>query len=1333
MRWAVYFIQVLFCILCVVNIEVIKTQRETCDIQKFSINADAAAKFSVIISLRPGGSIEGCGSLSIIGIQILSTIQWAVDQLNRANFISGVKLGFDVYDDCGVVNRSVAGALDAVGIFPFHGDTCYISQNASSPLHLGIFGPSRSQTAEGVLDALAGMDLPVISPFATYPDLSKYSNFLRTTHSDESQAKAIVSILKELGWTYISGLHTNDNYGIKGMEMVKEFAKQEGICVDVVEQYLSDPFNTTTFDKVIMLLQKRQLLANDTHLGVVYFGQKNVLKGLLVRMHNVLDSSPPISQKLKNIHWIMSDFVGTDLDIFSDLQEIANRTITMSPVSYVKNEIQNFYMKKWNAAVSNNVSDTIGELMRCTDTQQPPAWISDYTTPVVDAVYVFAEALRQKHNFICPNESGLCKKFHLDPKEWVTSIRMITLRYSDLENGASINVSEPSRTISFRQDGEIDTNDDSPLYIVNYYTNVKDTGSFKKLGEYSKVNLTISNRELLKDYPVSVCNGNCSSCTSSPSVQFAFVDGDIYIIGVINIHETDLYDAFRCGRLRNNSYDLISIESFLYVTGELRNITGIDFGAIVFNDCYSPARISLIISQFLSGAMTLTKPNSNEVINPKKVVAVVGSTSSGSALLTGLLLTRLNIPFISSASSSPDLDDRINFPYFLRTVPSDKEQAKAMISIIKKMGWEFVSLLYVANNYGSKGKEAFLQFANQSNICVADPPLGIAENSKDTGELSNILFQLRNQKSKVVVYFGTDTKIMELLTLMKGSTESFIFLASEDWGNKEQILQIGGIVTLGSIIMKFESHERPDNSEFANYIKNLRPESNTRNPWFREFWNGYFQCDFKNTFNVKYRNTCKVNLAFDDTFIQSTSNDQRIIHAMDAVSATGIGVKKALESICLGMPPQNYPCDRFFQFPNAVINQMRDVTLIKGREGTRIFREDGNGNIGFDILNVQKSVVDGEPTYIKVGYYKDDSLTILSGFKFYASTNDVVSSTLSAKCSGDTCDHCTKQQPVNPVTSTPQVVTSDAFRAADYVIIGIVISVFVLIIISLTVIIFCTRKQIHALKLQLCQRSDYIKPYVNTHSSRTGISNDENLSSGIIFHNLDSDQHMKDWNETNAHLGYGQRKNGGSLNGGLVNKSFVGNSSYLQTIGDSHDQSNSSRPENDDYPISTRERIQSAVDDAGNFGTLHTESSDYSRSTGHSLNASNSFQKPPDPSPHGGHLAHIKKQPRTQLAVSPSNRPELPSRTTQDFQRNGSTRPTSFPSELNSVSPEGEGKNKDRVEHNQSSNIEWSPPSGNGHIPNKSKKTVFNKGTSIGTSPTGLIPLSGSLEKISRV
>ena len=66
-----------------------------------------------------------------------------------------------------------------------------------------------------------------------------------------------------------------------------------------------------------------------------------------------------------------------------------------------------------------------------------------------------------------------------------------------------------------------------------------------------------------------------------------------------------------------------------------------------------------------------------------KVVGVVGCLSSDSTLSVASFCTPQRIPAISYAASSPDLDDPVNYPYFLRTVPSDEEQAIAMTEV----GW----------------------------------------------------------------------------------------------------------------------------------------------------------------------------------------------------------------------------------------------------------------------------------------------------------------------------------------------------------------------------------------------------------------------------------------------------------------------------------------------------------------------------------------------------------------------------------------------------------------------------------------------------------------------
>lgn len=68
-------------------------------------------------------------------------------------------------------------------------------------------------------------------------------------------------------------------------------------------------------------------------------------------------------------------------------------------------------------------------------------------------------------------------------------------------------------------------------------------------------------------------------------------------------------------------------------------------------------------------------------VDPDQVVGVIGSLSSGSTMAVADFFTPLRVPVISYAASSPDFDDKVNFPFFLRTVPSDDEQAKAMAAV----------------------------------------------------------------------------------------------------------------------------------------------------------------------------------------------------------------------------------------------------------------------------------------------------------------------------------------------------------------------------------------------------------------------------------------------------------------------------------------------------------------------------------------------------------------------------------------------------------------------------------------------------------------------------
>jgi len=57
---------------------------------------------------------------------------------------------------------------------------------------------------------------------------------------------------------------------------------------------------------------------------------------------------------------------------------------------------------------------------------------------------------------------------------------------------------------------------------------------------------------------------------------------------------------------------------------------------------------------------------------------------------------------VSFFSTSPELSNKQRFEFFSRTIPSDHYQVKAMVEIVRRMGWSYVSIIYEESNYGIK-------------------------------------------------------------------------------------------------------------------------------------------------------------------------------------------------------------------------------------------------------------------------------------------------------------------------------------------------------------------------------------------------------------------------------------------------------------------------------------------------------------------------------------------------------------------------------------------------------------------------------------------------------
>ena len=104
----------------------------------------------------------------------------------------------------------------------------------------------------------------------------------------------------------------------------------------------------------------------------------------------------------------------------------------------------------------------------------------------------------------------------------------------------------------------------------------------------------------------------------------------------------------------------------------------------------------------------------------------------------------------------------------------------------------------------------------------------------------------------------------------------WVFLGTDGWGKKLYPVQNFGraainAITLAPKLYLISGSDRCTTSgdklvslssaiEFDEYFNNLLPSKNTRNPWFREYWEETYQCKFAETpitrFNQNYTREC---------------------------------------------------------------------------------------------------------------------------------------------------------------------------------------------------------------------------------------------------------------------------------------------------------------------------------------------------------------------------------------------------------------------------------------------------------------------------------------------
>ena len=178
------------------------------------------------------------GSLSF-GIQLVEAMRHAVDQVNsNQSILENVALGYEIRDTCRHPAHAIKEALNFLDVDTDEqcsSNRSGIGKNGDVGRVKAVVGPYASSISLPTTQVLDLFEIPMISYGSTSPQLSDaelYPYFYRTIPSDSLVGEAIGNMIRDLDWTFIGFVYSDDSYGRDSVAVILRAIEVRADCRD---------------------------------------------------------------------------------------------------------------------------------------------------------------------------------------------------------------------------------------------------------------------------------------------------------------------------------------------------------------------------------------------------------------------------------------------------------------------------------------------------------------------------------------------------------------------------------------------------------------------------------------------------------------------------------------------------------------------------------------------------------------------------------------------------------------------------------------------------------------------------------------------------------------------------------------------------------------------------------------------------------------------------------------------------------------------------------------------------------------------------------------------
>ncbi|XP_068129498.1 extracellular calcium-sensing receptor-like [Hyperolius riggenbachi] len=489
----------------------------------------------------------------------LQALLFAAEEINQnPNILPNISLGFQVYKTCNVPYYEVQGALKFLAE-PVNADPN--PQCNSSLSFSAVIASSISSNSVSLANILGVFRYPQISPFsslALLSDRTRFPSFFRTMTSDTFQSKGIAQLILHFGWTWVGLIAPEDDYGLQGVQTIKEEIMKGGSCVAFTEYILPNQPDLNVLTIINSIKKSRVKVIVVFSLGGLFAPILNeMLKQNLTGKMFIANADWSRSNLLSTAHYfpVLSGTLGfaSKNYVVPGLSDFLDKNHPSLPTHdpWVKSYWEIIFNCKFGS--NNNLTDSPGvSKVPCTGEENlesvrgSPAYINSlkYIGNNYPIVYVLAKALDDLKTCSVgkgPFSQGSCATiWNFKPWQLTHYIKKMKI------------------TLSYGEDIYFDDNGDPPaIYsILNWQMSPGGSVQQVDVGSFStsvSQSLIVNSSQVFwpsgeQEVPRSVCSASCSigfrraPIQGQPSCCFECVP---CLQGEIS-NQTDSTNCFRC-------------------------------------------------------------------------------------------------------------------------------------------------------------------------------------------------------------------------------------------------------------------------------------------------------------------------------------------------------------------------------------------------------------------------------------------------------------------------------------------------------------------------------------------------------------------------------------------------------------------------------------------------------------------------------------------------------------------------------------------------------------------------------------------------------------------